>query len=580
MTMAIMATREMTTAGPPALSYSSVPGRWVVAITVLGSGITALDGTAVDIALPAIGREFRVGVGDLQWVVSAYALTLVAFLLIGGSLGDRFGRRRVFLTGVVWFALASAACGFAPGAALLIMTRALQGAGAALLAPGSLAILEASFARADRGRAIGAWSGLSAIAVAAGPLIGGTLISVSSWRWIFFLNAPIALAVVALGARHVPESRDPGATGKIDYAGAASAVMLLTGVTFALIEAPALGWTSPGVLAMAAAAAAGLAALVLREHAAAAPMLQPGIFRVRQFAATNAVTFAVYGALAVATFLLPVQLQVGSGYSPLASGLALLPLTLIMLVLSVRSGRLAARIGPRLQMTVGPIVTGSGLALLTSVTSGSGYVLHVLPAVVVLAVGLAITEAPLTATAMNSVAAQHSGIASAVNNDVARFGGLLAVAALPPLAGISGTVYLHAGALAAGFRTVVLIAGAVCAAGGLLAAVTIANPPRVPRRAEEPPAVECVHCALDAPPLRVTALPARRRAGYGIGRPAPARGQPEKRLRSASTSAGASPSEANHPSLTRSSRRPASAKSSSVRPGSSRRARPIRSATE
>jgi EmrB/QacA subfamily drug resistance transporter len=580
MTMAIMATREMTTAVPPALSYSSVPGRWVVAITVLGSGLTALDGTVVDIALPAIGREFHVGVGALQWVVSGYALTLAAFLLIGGSLGDRFGRRRMFLIGVVWFALASAGCGFAPGAALLIVTRVVQGAGAALLAPGSLAILEASFAPGDRGRAIGAWSGLGAVAVAAGPLIGGTLISASSWRWIFFINAPIAVAVVALGVRHVPESRDTGATGTIDYAGAASAVVLLTGVTFALIEAPALGWTSPGVLAMAAAGAAGLAVLVLREHTAETPMLPPGIFRVRQFAATNAVTFVVYGALTVATFLLPAQLQIGSGYSPLDCGLALLPLTLIMLMLSVRSGRLAARIGPRLQMTVGPIVTGSGLALLTTATNGSSYVLHVLPAVIVLALGLAITDAPLAATAMNSAPARHSGIASAVNNDVARFGGLLAVAALPPLAGISGTAYLHAAALAAGFRTVVLIAGALCAAGGLLAGVTIANPKRVPRGAGLPPAVECLHCGLDAPPLRATAGPAPRQKGYGIRRPVPTRGQAKKRLRSASTSAGASPSEANQPSLTRSSRRPASAKSSSVRPGSSRRARPISSATE
>jgi EmrB/QacA subfamily drug resistance transporter len=498
------ATREITTPRLPALSYSSAPGRWVVAIAVLGSGITALDASVVDIALSAIGREFHVGVGALQWVVSGYTLTLAAFLLIGGSLGDRFGRRRVFLIGVVWFALASAACGFAPDAAVLIVTRALQGAGAALLVPGSLAILEASFVPGDRGRAIGAWSGLSAVALAAGPLIGGALISAASWRWIFFINAPVAAAVVALGARHVPESRDPGATGRVDYAGAAAAVAFLTGITFAFIEAPALGWTSPEVLTTVAVGAAGLAAFLFREHKAAAPMLPLRIFRVRQFAATNAVTFIVYGALGGATFLLPAQLQVGSGYSPLDSGLALLPLTVIMLVLSVRSGRLAARIGPRLQMSTGPVVTGAGLALLTTATDGSGYVLHVLPAVVVLALGLAITDAPLSATAMNSVPARHSGVASAVNNDMARFGGLLAVAALPPLAGITGTVYLHADAFAAGFRTVVLIAGAACAAGGLLAALTITNPARVRRPAGVLPRAECFHCGLDAPPLRTS----------------------------------------------------------------------------
>ncbi len=468
--------RDMPAADVPALLYSSVPGRWVVAVTVLGSGIAALDATVVGLALPTIGREFHVGFAALQWVMTGYGLTLAAFLLIGGSLGDRFGRRRVYLTGVVWFVLASAACGFAPSALVLIAARVLQGVGAALLAPGSLAILEASFVPADRDRAIGAWSGLSGVAVAAGPLIGGTLISVASWRWIFFINVPVAVTVVALGARHVPESRDPGVTGTIDYAGGAAAVVLLTGITFAFIEAPALGWASPAVLTMAAAGAVGLAAFLLREHRAAAPMLPLEVFRVRQFAATSAVTFIVYGALAGATFLLPAQLQIGSGYSALGSGLALLPLTVIMLMLSARSGRLADRIGPRLQMSVGPIVTGAGLALFTAATHGSSYVLHVLPGVVVCALGLAITDAPLTATAMNSAPVQHSGIASAVNNDAARFGGLLAVAVLPPLAGITGADYLHPGALAAGFRTAVLTAGAVCAAGGLLAALTITNP--------------------------------------------------------------------------------------------------------
>jgi EmrB/QacA subfamily drug resistance transporter len=491
----------MTTTDAPALSYSSARGRWVLAITVAGSGIASLDATVVNIALPTIGREFHTGIAALQWVITGYTLTLAAFLLLGGSLGDRFGRRKVYLIGIVWFALASAACGFAPNALFLIATRLLQGVGAALLTPGSLAILEASFVPADRARAIGAWSGLSGVAVAAGPLVGGYLISAASWRWIFFINLPIAAAVVALGMRHLPESRDPSVTGRIDYAGALFAVLFLTGITFAFIEAPTLGWSSPSVIAMTAVGVAGLAAFLIREHTAAAPMLPLSVFADRQFAATNAVTFIVYAALTGATFLLPVVLQVVSGYSPLASGFALLPLTFIMLVLSARSGQLASRIGPRLQMSVGPVVVGVGLAMLTLATSGSSYWLYVLPAVLVFGLGLAITVAPLTATAMSSAPPEHSGIASAVNNDVARFGGLLAVAVLPALAGITGTSYLHPDALAAGFRTAALISGALCAAGGVLAAFTITNPKRAPRPAGAPAPEECLHCGLDAPPL-------------------------------------------------------------------------------
>jgi EmrB/QacA subfamily drug resistance transporter len=491
----------MSTADVPALSYSSAPGRWVLAITVLGSGIAALDATVVNIALPTIGRDFHTGIAALQWVMTSYILTLAAFLLIGGSLGDRFGRRKVYLIGIVWFALASAACGFAPSAVALIITRVLQGIGAALLTPGSLAILEASFTPADRARAIGAWSGLGGVAIATGPLIGGYLISAASWRWIFFINVPIAAVVVALGARHIPESRDPYMTGRLDYAGALAAVVFLSGITFAFIEAPALGWASPTVVTMAVLGGAGLAAFLTREHRAAAPMLPLSIFRERQFAATSAVTFIVYSALTGATFLLPLVLQVVSGYSPLASGLALLPLTVIMLALSARSGQLATRIGPRLQLSVGPFIVGAGLAMLTFSTSGLSYVACVLPAIVVLGLGLAITVAPLTATAMSSAPAQHAGIASAINNDLARFGGLLAVAVLPALAGITGSVYLHPHALAAGFRTAVLISGGLCAAGGLLAAVTITNPRKAPGTAGAPAAEECLHCGLEAPPL-------------------------------------------------------------------------------
>ena len=343
------------------------------------------------------------------------------------------------------------------------------------------------------------------MATAAGPLLGGYLITAASWRWIFFINLPITVAVVVLGARHVPESVDPAASGKLDSAGALAAVVFLVGITFTFIEGPTLGWLSPALLTMAAVAVAGLAAFVTRERHAASPMLPLAVFRARQFAATNTVTFIVYAALVGATFLLPVELQVVWGYSPLASGAALLPLTAIMLVLSARSGRLASRIGPRLQMSVGPVVTGAGFALLTLAAHGSSYVIDVLPAVTVFGLGLAITVAPLTATAMSSAPAEQAGIASAVNNDVARLGGLLAVAVLPALSGITGTAYLHPHALAAGFHTAVLIAAALCAAAGLLAAVTITNPPRAPSPAAPPPQ-EYAHCGLAAPPLRTSAL--------------------------------------------------------------------------
>jgi EmrB/QacA subfamily drug resistance transporter len=481
----------------PGLALSSTQGRWVVAVTVLGSGIAALDATVVSIALPSIGREFGTGVGALQWVVSGYTLTLAAFLLVGGSLGDRIGRRRVYGIGVVWFAVASVLCGVAPGAGFLIVTRLLQGVGAALLTPGSLAILQASFAPLDRARAIGAWSGLGGVATAAGPLVGGYLITVASWRWVFFINVPIAAVVVLLGARHVPESHDPDVTGPIDVPGALLGVTFLAGTTFAFIEAPTLGWSSPLVQAMAVLGALALVAFLVVEHRSNAPLLPLRMFRTRQFAATNAVTFVVYAALAGATFLLPVELQVVSGYTPLASGLALLPITIIMLTLSARSGQLATRIGPRLQMSVGPLVLAVGLALLVRATDGTTYIVYVLPAVLVMGLGLATTVAPLTSTAMGSAPAQHAGVASAVNNDVARVGGLLAVATLPALAGITGTSYLDPAALAAGFRTALVIAAVTCAAGGLLAAATIRNPRRTPHT----DGAECMHCGLDAPPL-------------------------------------------------------------------------------
>jgi EmrB/QacA subfamily drug resistance transporter len=491
----------VSAAGLPGLRYASRRGRWVVAATVLGSGIAALDATVVGIALPAIGRDFHVGEASLQWVVDAYTLSLAGLLLLGGTLGDRYGRRRIFTIGAVWFALASLGCGIAPNDLTLILARALQGVGAALLTPGSLAILQASFVEEDRSKAIGAWSGLGGLATAVGPFIGGWLISAVSWRLVFFINLPIVVAVVAIAARHVPESRSPDVAGPLDVPGAVAITGALVGITYGLIEAPAHGWSSPLVLtALMAGAALGVAFVVV-EARKAEPMLPLGVFASRQFSAANAVTFVVYAALSGALFLLPTVLQEVSGYSPLASGAALLPVTIIMLTLSARSGALAARIGPRLQMSVGPIVIAAGLALLTRIHGSGDYLTEVLPAVVVFGLGLAINVAPLTSTALAAAPAEHAGIASAVNNDVARAAGLIAVAVLPVAAGITGDSYLHPAALSHGFDTAVLIAAAGCAMGGLLAAVTIRNPPRADRR-PEPGQRQEIHCGLDAPPLR------------------------------------------------------------------------------
>jgi EmrB/QacA subfamily drug resistance transporter len=487
-----------------ALTYESARGRWVVAATVLGSGMAALDATVVGIAVPRIGKDFHTGLSSLQWVVTAYTLTLAAFLLLGGTLGDRYGRRRMFVVGVVWFAVASAGCAAAPSSAALIAARALQGVGAALLVPGSLAILQSSFQPSDRSRAIGAWSGFGALATAAGPILGGYLLSVGSWRWVFLLNLPLAVAVLEVTRRHVPESTDSSATGRIDLQGAFLAVLTLSTLTFGLIEQPSLGWASAGVSGSLAVSVVAGVGFVVTEHRSGAPMLPPSIFLARQFAATNAVTFLLYGALGGALFLLPVALQQVAGYSPLDAGLTLLPITILMLALSARSGRLAGRIGPRLQMTFGPLVAGIGLTLLVRLTSDFSYLTGVFPGVLVLGVGLVITVAPLTSTAMSSAPGEHAGLASAVNNDVARTAGLLAVAILPVVSGLTGVAYLHPAVFAHGFRIACFIAGGMCGLGAIVAALCITNSREDGVVIEHPPLTQTCS-GPTAPPLTAAA---------------------------------------------------------------------------
>ncbi len=483
------------------LVMSSARGRWVLLATVLGSAMASIDATVVGIALPAIGKDFNATLGALQWVVTGYTLTLAGLLLMAGALGDKYGRKKVFVIGVTWFAVASLLCGVAPSAGFLIAARALQGVGAALLTPGSLAILEAVFRPDDRGKAIGAWAGFSGVGTAVGPFIGGWLVAAASWRWIFAVNLPLAVLVLAVTLRHVPENRDPAATAPIDMTGGALVTLGLIGLTYGLIEGPGGHWTDSLVLAALLGGLLLLAAFFWWEHRTPSPMLPLNLFGSGQFTSANVVTFVVYGGIGGALFLLPIQLQEVSGYSPLESGIALLPVTAITLALSQRSGELADRIGPRLQMSVGPVLVGIGLGLFTLITASGNYFTEVLPGVLVFGIGLAVAVAPLTSTVLAAVPAEHAGMASAVNNDVARAAALIAVALLPAAGGLTGDAYRHPVVFSAGFHTASLISGGLCVAGGLLAAVTIRNPSR-----EKAAAVAAsrhgplLHCALDAPP--------------------------------------------------------------------------------
>ena len=448
-------------------------GRWVIAATVLGSGMAFLDSTVVNVALPAIGRDFDAGLSGLQWTLDAYLLTLGALLLLGGALGDRYGRRRLFEVGLVAFSAASALCGLAPTLGTLIVARAVQGVGGALLVPGSLALLSASFAPEDRGRAVGAWSGLAGAFSAIGPFLGGWLVDAVSWRWVFLINLPVAALTLWVVRTHVPESRGSfaAAGGRLDLAGAAAATVGLAGVVFALIEGTAVG-ASPLVVVAGTVGVAALVAFPLIERGRPHPLVPLELFRSRQFSGANATTLAVYGAFAGALFLFVIHLQQSLGYSALEAGSALLPVTVLLLVLSARAGRLGQRLGPRLPMTVGPLVAAAGLFVLSRVAPGTSYVSGVLPGVVVFGAGLALTVAPLTAAVMASVEERHLGVGSGVNNAVARVAGLLSVALLPLAAGLRG-VEPGSPAFAAGVGDALRIAAAACALGGLVAFLAV-----------------------------------------------------------------------------------------------------------
>ncbi|MBC6981591.1 DHA2 family efflux MFS transporter permease subunit [Caulobacter sp. 17J80-11] len=491
-------------APPPSPAEAALsPGRkrLVLGASVLGSSLAFIDSSVVGVALPQIQRDLAAGAAGAQWIVNAYLLVLGAFVLIGGAAGDRFGRRRVFLIGIGIFAVASAACGLAPSSGLLIAARALQGFGAALLTPASLALLGAAFPENERGRAFGAWAGFASLTSALGPPLGGWLTDAISWRAVFLINLPVAAVAVLLTLRFVPESRDPEA-GRLDLLGAGLAAGGLGALTWGLTAAPDRGFGDPVVRAALAGGVLLFAGFLLAEARERQPMMPLALYRSRAFSATNLLTLLLYFALGGAMFFLPYDLIRSSGYSATQAGAALLPFSAVMGVFSPLAGRLGDRIGPRLQLTVGPIVAGVGLVLIGLVEPGAPYLTRLLPALLVMAVGVTTAVAPLTATVMGAVEPRHAGLASGVNNAVARVAGLLAVAVLGIVLSVSFTRAVAArggdpakaraelSAVMAGqaqgasgsmdefhvaIRTVMFVAGGCAAAGGLVAFVALAG---------------------------------------------------------------------------------------------------------
>jgi EmrB/QacA subfamily drug resistance transporter len=434
---------------------------------ILASGMAFLDGSIVSLALPAIDRDLDAGLVGLQWTVNAYTLTLAALILVAGSMGDRLGRRRIFLVGVVWFAVASILCAAAPSIEVLVTARGLQGIGGALLTPGSLAIISASIDPADRGRAIGIWAGLAGVTTAIGPLVGGWLVDTVGWRWVFWMNVPLAIGVVVIALRHVPETR--GEQSRLDFGGAGLSLAGLAFLTYGLV---AQEWM-PSI-----AGVVFLVAFVLHQRRTPHALVPLSLFADRVFTAANICTFAIYGALSAGFLLLVLQLQYVSGYSPLEAGLATIPPTILMLLFSGRAGALGQRIGPRWPLTFGPLIMALGFIIYLKVDADPNFFLEVLGGGIVSGIGLTLLVAPLTTSVLASAPAGQAGIASGINNAVARTASLLFVAAIPPIAGIAGANFASPEVFSPGFRTGTMICAGMLVLAGVLAAVLIEKPKR------------------------------------------------------------------------------------------------------
>ena len=463
------------------LAYRSAQGRWVVAAMVLGSSVAGIDSTVVAVALPAIGRNLHAGFQALQWTVTGYTLTLASLILLAGSLSDRWGRRRVFLIGLGWFTAASVLCAAAPGIGWLIAARAVQGIGGALMTPASLAIIEAAFRPGDRTRAIGTWAGFSGVSAAIAPFLGGWLLQAGSWRAIFLINVPVAALTAWTTRRHVPESRDTSAPGSADWPGALAGVAALAAITYAILVLPAAGVASPRFVAAAVLAVLSSLTFAVTERRGSRPMLPPAIFAPAQFRAANAVTFVVNGALGGFAFVFIPALEVVAGYSPVVAGSALVPVTVVTLLLSGTSGRLAQRIGPRPQIVAGCLACAAASVLAVRIGSHAGYWTAIFPVAVLFGLGLASLLPPLTASAMNSAPDSLAGLASGVNNAVARVAGLLWITALPPLTGLTGAAYTRPAQFQSSFAQISWICAAAFTGAAVLAATFITRPDRAAR---------------------------------------------------------------------------------------------------